>query len=133
MNTPGVFRYGMHMVAFTDYVENGVNGSSLSYYTSVEVSGRLARVSAAVGAALLVARTLLVLLAALHTGGCESAGSFWSRTFALFQQHYRTQELTACHTLAMTLGKHTLGQRGHRKPCQHNHIHLLLTCSTGDL
>lgn len=98
----------------------------LSCYTSVEVFGRLARVPAAVSAALLVSRTLVVLLTALHTGGCESAGSFWGRTVALFQHYYRTQELTARHTLAMTLGKHTLGQRGHRKLRQHNRIHLLL-------
>lgn len=119
--------------AFEEYVMNDVTGLALSCYTSVEVSGWLARVPTAIGAALFVSRALVVLLTALHTGGCESAGSFWSRTLALFQHHYRTQELTACHALAMTLGKRVLGQRGHRKLCQHNHIYLLLTRSTGDL
>lgn len=131
-DTTYLFIYSME-VAFEEYVENDITGLALLSYTSVEVSRWLACVPAAIGAALLVSRAFVVLLTALHAGGCESAGSFRSRTFALFQHHYRTQELTACHTLAMTLGKDVLGHRGHRKLRQHNRIHLLLTLSTGDL
>lgn len=121
------------MLEWHHLITNNITGQAVSCYTSVEVSGWLASVAATISAALLVSRALVVFLTAFHAGGRESAGSLRSRTLALFQHHYGAQELAACHTLTMTLGKHVLGQRGHRKLRQHNYIRLLLTCSTGDL
>lgn len=43
--------------------------------------------AAAVGAALLLGRTLAVVIAALHAGGREAFGLVWSRTAALLHRH----------------------------------------------
>lgn len=53
--------------------------------TFVEVFWALAGVAAAVGATLLLRRTLLVTVAALHAGRREAAGSLWRWAAALLR------------------------------------------------
>lgn len=82
--------------------------------TSESVSGSLAGVSAAVGAAPLQTGTFLVPVTALHAGRREPTGLFWRRTPALFHRQSRAQELTAAHALPLHSGKRMLRTQGHR-------------------
>lgn len=61
---------------------------SVRLLTFVEVFGRLAGVSAAVGAAFLLSGAFSVMITALHAGGREAAGSLWRWTAALLHSQH---------------------------------------------
>lgn len=77
-------------------------------FTIVQVFGRLTGVTTPVGAAFLLSRTFSVMIATLHAGCCEAAGSLRRWTAALFHRQDGLEELTAGHTLPVLLGKHPL-------------------------
>lgn len=82
----------------------------LAQHTLVDVTGSLAGVATAVGAAFLLSRALFVVITAFHTGSSKTTGSLWRWTAALLHHQHRVKELTAGHTLPVLSGKHSLDE-----------------------
>lgn len=79
--------------------------------TFVQRLGHLARVSTAIGTALLNARTLAVHVAALHAGGGESAGSLGGRAVPLPHGQDVLEEFTAGQAFGVLPGEQRLRER----------------------